>query len=105
VIVEKPVAPTVREAEQLWAIADQHGRRLVENHNYRFNRPVRHMHEIVRSGRIGDVREVEVRMCLGIRTKGMLSLSFDHRVVDGSDADKFMADVKKAIETFADGAV
>ena len=38
---------------------------------------------------------------LGIRTKGMLSLSFDHRVVDGSDADRFMADVKKAIETFA----
>jgi 2-oxoglutarate dehydrogenase E2 component (dihydrolipoamide succinyltransferase) len=42
---------------------------------------------------------------LGIRTKGMLSLSFDHRVVDGSDADRFMADVKKAIETFAEGAV
>jgi 2-oxoglutarate dehydrogenase E2 component (dihydrolipoamide succinyltransferase) len=42
---------------------------------------------------------------LGIRTKGLLSLSFDHRVVDGSDADKFMADVKKAIETFAEGAV
>ena len=42
---------------------------------------------------------------LGIRTKGMLSLSFDHRVVDGSDADKFMADVKKSIETFAEGAV
>jgi len=42
---------------------------------------------------------------LGIRTKGLLSLSFDHRVVDGSDADRFMADVKKAIETFAEGAV
>ncbi len=42
---------------------------------------------------------------LGIRTKGMLSLSFDHRVVDGSDADRFMADVKKSIEMFAEGAV
>lgn len=42
---------------------------------------------------------------LAIRTKGLLSLSFDHRVVDGSDADKFMADVKKSIETFAEGAV
>ena len=42
---------------------------------------------------------------LGIRTKGMLSLSFDHRVVDGSDADRFMADVKKSIESFAEGAV
>ena len=35
----------------------------------------------------------------------MLSLSFDHRVVDGADADQFMADVKKSIETFAEGAV
>ncbi len=42
---------------------------------------------------------------IGIRTKGMLSLSFDHRVVDGADADRFMADVKQSIETFAEGAV
>ena len=42
---------------------------------------------------------------IGIRTMGMLSLSFDHRIVDGSDADKFMADVKKSIETFSEGAV
>ena len=51
------------------------------------------------------VMTVEGADTLGIRTKGMLSLSFDHRVVDGSDADRFMADVKKAIETFAEGAV
>ncbi len=42
---------------------------------------------------------------IGIRTMGMLSLSFDHRFVDGSDAVKFMADVKKSIETFSEGAV
>jgi 2-oxoglutarate dehydrogenase E2 component (dihydrolipoamide succinyltransferase) len=27
-------------------------------------------------------------------------LTFDHRIVDGADADKFMSFVKKAIETF-----
>jgi len=42
---------------------------------------------------------------LGIRTKGMLSLSFDHRVVDGGDADRFMAEVKKSIEAFAESSV
>ena len=36
---------------------------------------------------------------LGIRTVGYLALSFDHRLIDGADADKFMASVKKTLET------
>jgi pyruvate dehydrogenase E2 component (dihydrolipoamide acetyltransferase) len=35
---------------------------------------------------------------LGIRTCGYLALSFDHRLIDGADADKFMATVKKTLE-------
>jgi len=35
---------------------------------------------------------------LGIRTVGYLALSFDHRLIDGADADKFMANVKKTLE-------
>ncbi|HEX7252825.1 MAG TPA: dihydrolipoamide acetyltransferase family protein, partial [Thermoanaerobaculia bacterium] len=35
---------------------------------------------------------------LGIRTVGYLALSFDHRLIDGADADKFMANVKKILE-------
>jgi pyruvate dehydrogenase E2 component (dihydrolipoamide acetyltransferase) len=42
---------------------------------------------------------------LAIRTKGMLSLAFDHRIVDGADADRFMADVKRTLQEFAEGAV
>jgi 2-oxoglutarate dehydrogenase E2 component (dihydrolipoamide succinyltransferase) len=42
---------------------------------------------------------------LAIRTKGMLSLAFDHRIVDGADADRFMADVKRTLEEFPEGAV
>ena len=38
------------------------------------------------------------------RLKGMLTMSFDHRVVDGADADRFLADVKKALEQFPDDA-
>ena len=37
---------------------------------------------------------------LAIRTCSYLSLSFDHRVVDGADADKFMGFVKRSLETF-----
>jgi pyruvate dehydrogenase E2 component (dihydrolipoamide acetyltransferase) len=35
---------------------------------------------------------------LGIRTVGYLALSFDHRLIDGADADRFMAAVKKTLE-------
>ncbi len=40
-----------------------------------------------------------------IRTMGMVSMSYDHRVVDGADADRFLADVKQAIQDFPEGAV
>jgi len=42
---------------------------------------------------------------IGIRTKGMLSLAFDHRIVDGADADRFMAEVKRALQEFPEAAV
>jgi 2-oxoglutarate dehydrogenase E2 component (dihydrolipoamide succinyltransferase) len=42
---------------------------------------------------------------IAIRTRGMLSLAFDHRIVDGSDADRFMADVKKTLQEFPESAV
>ena len=35
---------------------------------------------------------------LGIRTVGYLALSFDHRLIDGADADRFMAALKKTLE-------
>ena len=42
---------------------------------------------------------------IGVRTRGMLSLAFDHRIVDGADADRFMADVKKTLQEFPEAAV
>lgn len=40
---------------------------------------------------------------IAIRTCAYFSLSFDHRVVDGADADRFMADLKKTLESIPDG--
>ncbi|HEY4101127.1 MAG TPA: dihydrolipoamide acetyltransferase family protein [Gemmatimonadales bacterium] len=37
---------------------------------------------------------------IGVRTKGMFCLAYDHRVVDGADADRFLADVRKTLHTF-----
>jgi len=36
---------------------------------------------------------------IAVRTCAYFSLSFDHKVVDGADADRFMADLKKTLET------
>jgi len=42
---------------------------------------------------------------IAIRTMSMLSMSYDHRIVDGADADRFMADVKRDLEEFSEGAL
>jgi 2-oxoglutarate dehydrogenase E2 component (dihydrolipoamide succinyltransferase) len=42
---------------------------------------------------------------IAIRTMAYFALSFDHRLVDGSDADRFMAQVKKGLQEFDEGAV
>src|SRR5438034_831680 len=42
---------------------------------------------------------------IAVRVMGMISMSYDHRVVDGADADRFLADVKKTLQEFPEGAV
>jgi 2-oxoglutarate dehydrogenase E2 component (dihydrolipoamide succinyltransferase) len=42
---------------------------------------------------------------IAIRTMGMLCLAYDHRIVDGADADRFMSDVKQELEAFPEGAL
>jgi 2-oxoglutarate dehydrogenase E2 component (dihydrolipoamide succinyltransferase) len=42
---------------------------------------------------------------IAIRTCAYFSLSFDHRIVDGADADKFLATVKRGLETYSDAEV
>jgi len=42
---------------------------------------------------------------IAIRTCAYFSLSFDHRIVDGADADRFMAGIKKSLEEFDEAAL
>jgi 2-oxoglutarate dehydrogenase E2 component (dihydrolipoamide succinyltransferase) len=41
---------------------------------------------------------------IAIRTCAYFSLSFDHRIVDGADADRFLASLKKGLESVPDTA-
>jgi len=47
-----------------------------------------------------EKRPVVINDAIAIRTMAYLSISFDHRLIDGAVADQFMSDVKKRIETF-----
>jgi len=46
------------------------------------------------------VLEIDGTDVIAIRKMGWLSLSFDHRLIDGATADMFMADLKKTLETW-----
>ena len=70
VIVEKPVAPTNAEFQTLSSLAQERGRALVEDHNYRFNQQTLAIESLVNDGTLGAVREVEVRMALPITEPG-----------------------------------
>ncbi len=39
---------------------------------------------------------------IAIRTCAYFSLSFDHRIIDGADADRFMADLKASLESVSE---
>jgi pyruvate/2-oxoglutarate dehydrogenase complex dihydrolipoamide acyltransferase (E2) component len=64
-----------------------------------FSTPIIHQPQIAILG-VGAVRKraVVVNEAIAIRPMGYLSLSFDHRVIDGATADQFMAKVKAYIE-------
>jgi 2-oxoglutarate dehydrogenase E2 component (dihydrolipoamide succinyltransferase) len=42
---------------------------------------------------------------IAIRTMAYVALTFDHRLVDGADADRFMAHVKKTLQEFDESSL
>jgi pyruvate/2-oxoglutarate dehydrogenase complex dihydrolipoamide acyltransferase (E2) component len=64
-----------------------------------FSTPIIHQPQIAILG-VGAIqkRAVVINDAIAIRPMGYLSLSFDHRVLDGATADQFMAKVKGALE-------
>lgn len=70
VICEKPVAPSYTEFKDLWEISKKCDRILLEDHNYRFNSPVRAIKDMVAAGELGDIQDVEIRIALNLRGGG-----------------------------------
>jgi predicted dehydrogenase len=60
VLVEKPIAPTLAEADRMIAVADQTGARLQVGHLERFNPAVRAARRIVRQPRFFEVDRLSV---------------------------------------------
>jgi predicted dehydrogenase len=67
VLIEKPLAATSREAEDLVDLADRLDRVLMVDHTYLFSNPVRRIRELVEFGELGDLYYVDsVRINLGL---------------------------------------
>jgi len=90
VIVEKPVAPTRDEFVQLCRIADKSNRRLIEDHNYRFNDQVLALEEIIVRLR----EEVLQLRLLKANLEGTL-VRFREQAADDRDrVDRLMGELK-----------
>lgn len=67
VLVEKPMAASAREAEEMVGAASEAGRVLMVDHTFIYSGPVRKMKEILDSGDLGDLYYVDsVRINLGL---------------------------------------
>src|SRR2546430_1841384 len=67
VLLEKPLAATVHEAEELIEIAEQNKRTLMVDHTFVYTGAVRKMKEIVSSGELGELLYFDsVRINLGL---------------------------------------
>jgi predicted dehydrogenase len=66
VLVEKPLAMTLREASELVALARSRGRILMTGHTFLFNAAVRRVREEIRQGTLGPLRFISAqRLSLG----------------------------------------
>jgi predicted dehydrogenase len=67
VLVEKPLAATVREATELVALAERNGLVLMPGHTFLYSPPVNKVRELVNSGELGEIYFVtSSRMNLGL---------------------------------------
>jgi predicted dehydrogenase len=67
VLVEKPLAATVREAQALVELAASRGRVLMVDHTYLFSNAVRRIKELIDEGELGDLYYVDsIRINLGL---------------------------------------
>ncbi|CAN5776279.1 Gfo/Idh/MocA family oxidoreductase [soil metagenome] len=88
VLVEKPLAATSSQAEDLLALASDRGLMLLVDHVFLYSSPVRKLLEIYRSGELGELNFVDsVRINLGLVQNDVNVLwdlaPHDRSIIDG----------------------
>jgi len=68
VVIEKPLAPTMADAEAIVTASRKHGRVAMAAQNYRFRRQPRALAELVRSGRLGKLHAIRCECRRDLRT-------------------------------------
>ncbi len=66
VLVEKPATTEYEQFLELKSLAEQKNLWLIEDHNYLFNHSVQEMLALAATGALGEVRHVEVQVCLDL---------------------------------------
>ena len=70
VLVEKPATTDYDQFVELKSLAEQQQRWLIEDHNYLWNNSVQDMLSLVSTGALGEVRHVDVQICLDLFGSG-----------------------------------
>ncbi len=67
ILCEKPLATNAADAAHAIEVCERQGVRLMEGFMYRFHPQTRRVQEVIRSGEIGEVREVHAHLSVNIR--------------------------------------
>jgi predicted dehydrogenase len=104
VLMEKPLATSVEEGEQLVATAAEHGRVLMCDFTFCYTPVVRRLREMISSGELGDVLYIDtVRVNLGL-VQDDIDVFWDLGPHDLSILDYILTDRYRPVEIAATGA-
>ncbi len=78
-LIEKPIAPTVKDAREILDAANSAGVKLTVGHVERFNPAVIKLKELIKSGALGDINSVIARR-VGVAASGIGS--YENLLVD-----------------------
>ena len=100
VLVEKPLATSVKEAEEVVDLATKLGLTLMVDHTYVYSGAVRKMYDLIQSGELGDVYFVDsVRINLGIFQHDV-NVVWDLAPHDLSILDYLLGRLPKSVSAF-----
>ena len=70
VLCEKPITTRYQEFQELQKLATENDCLLIENHNFRFHSSIRRICELLQSGKLGDVVDVQISLSANITAPG-----------------------------------